>query len=219
MFVTFDKVAVTGRMIRVAHKLQVVPAIVCFVKIFVMNDCTLSFETWNFTEQAGTNNNPMRSLLTSRIILLHQHITLFINLATERHQRCSRFQLFCFQPRTITQHKFMATLAPGGRISTDIANEEITRLRDTWSAADRRNDEAMLTEFFTPDELQAIDLFDRLQLSAVIRICRTSPTLSEAGRKLFHSSRDRKQTVNDADRLRKYLKRFGLSWQQMNRYQ
>lgn len=106
----------------------------------------------------------------------------------------------------------MATLAPGGRISTDIVNEEITRLRDAWSASDRGNDEAMLTEFFMPDELQAIDLFDRLQLSAVIRICRTSPTLSEAGRKLFHSSRDRKQTVNDADRLRKYLKRFGLSW-------
>jgi transcriptional regulatory protein RtcR len=30
---------------------------------------------------------------------------------------------------------------------------------------------------------------------------------------LFDRSRARKQSVNDADRLRKYLARFGLDWQ------
>jgi len=55
-------------------------------------------------------------------------------------------------------------------------------------------------------------LFDRVQLEAVIRVCRGSRTLSEAGRRLFTASREGRQTTNDADRLRKYLKRFGLEW-------
>jgi len=37
-------------------------------------------------------------------------------------------------------------------------------------------------------------------------------TLSEAGRRLFGVSRTRKTSPNDADRLRKYLGRFGLNW-------
>jgi transcriptional regulatory protein RtcR len=57
-----------------------------------------------------------------------------------------------------------------------------------------------------------IDLFDRMQLTEVVRVCRLSRTLSEAGRKLFNVSRTRKGTPNDADRLRKYLSRFGLNW-------
>jgi transcriptional regulatory protein RtcR len=38
-------------------------------------------------------------------------------------------------------------------------------------------------------------------------------TRSDAGRRLFAVSRlNNKQKVNDADRLRKYLARFGVSW-------
>ena len=44
-------------------------------------------------------------------------------------------------------------------------------------------------------------------------MCRQARTLSEAGRRLFTASRGARQTTNDADRLRKYLKRFGLEWQ------
>jgi transcriptional regulatory protein RtcR len=65
------------------------------------------------------------------------------------------------------------------------------------------------------EELEEIDLFDRLQLAAVIKVCRERRTLSEAGRALFGSSRERKTTLNDADRLRKYLARFGLSWDRL----
>ena len=43
-------------------------------------------------------------------------------------------------------------------------------------------------------------------------VCRQARSLSEAGRALFAQSRARKQSTNDADRLRKYLARFGLSW-------
>jgi len=36
--------------------------------------------------------------------------------------------------------------------------------------------------------------------------------LSHAGRFLFSASRQQKTSANDADRLRKYLARFGLDW-------
>ena len=57
-----------------------------------------------------------------------------------------------------------------------------------------------------------IDRFDRVQLADVLRVCKASRSLSEAGRTLFAASRAKKTSVNDADRLRKYLARFGLAW-------
>lgn len=60
-----------------------------------------------------------------------------------------------------------------------------------------------------------IDLFDRQQLETVIAVCRRSQTLSDAGRTLFAVSRQQKKQPNDADRLRKYLARFNLSWEQI----
>jgi transcriptional regulatory protein RtcR len=46
----------------------------------------------------------------------------------------------------------------------------------------------------------------------VIRACRAAGSLSEAGRQLFDRSRMQRTVVNDADRLRKYLLKFGLTW-------
>jgi transcriptional regulatory protein RtcR len=60
-----------------------------------------------------------------------------------------------------------------------------------------------------------IDLFDRLQLQAVLGVCRQARSLSEAGRLLFDVSRQTKARPNDADRLRKYLARFGLEWKKL----
>jgi transcriptional regulatory protein RtcR len=62
-----------------------------------------------------------------------------------------------------------------------------------------------------------IDLFDRVQLAKVIDICRTSSSLSDAGRTLFAVSRANKKQPNDADRLRKYLARFDLSWEDLRK--
>ncbi|HEY8459185.1 MAG TPA: sigma 54-dependent transcriptional regulator, partial [Blastocatellia bacterium] len=72
-----------------------------------------------------------------------------------------------------------------------------------------------LEGLLSAERLEEIDLFDRLQLAAVVEVCRECRTLSEAGRTLFGSSRERKKTANDADRLRKYLARFGLSWDRL----
>jgi len=48
-------------------------------------------------------------------------------------------------------------------------------------------------------------------------VCRRARSLSEAGRVLFAVSRRRRTSTNDADRLRKYLARFELSWEQLVR--
>lgn len=57
-----------------------------------------------------------------------------------------------------------------------------------------------------------IDPFDRVQLAEVIRTCRGSTSLSDAGRRLFAVSRGHRTSTHDADRLRKYLQRVGLDW-------
>ena len=58
-----------------------------------------------------------------------------------------------------------------------------------------------------------LDRFDRVQLEDVLAVCAESPSLSEAGRRLFAVSRTQKSSSNDADRLRKYLARHGLGWE------
>lgn len=110
----------------------------------------------------------------------------------------------------------MATLAEAGRITTAVVSAEISRLRRQWrtlipAAASGRALEHVLGD----DALQQLDLFDRLQLQAVLEVCRQSNSMSDAGRKLFAVSRQSKAKPNDADRLRKYLARFNLDWERI----
>ena len=66
-------------------------------------------------------------------------------------------------------------------------------------------------------KVQELEMSQGLQpLQAVVEVCRQARTLSEAGRKLFDRSRTQRTVVNDADRLRKYLQKYGLSWDQLN---
>jgi transcriptional regulatory protein RtcR len=71
---------------------------------------------------------------------------------------------------------------------------------------------ADLVQLLSEEQLESLDLFDRCQLERVVATCARCRSLSEAGRLLFHNSRSRKSSPNDADRLRKYLARFGLDW-------
>ncbi|WP_067065419.1 RNA repair transcriptional activator RtcR [Roseateles chitosanitabidus] len=122
----------------------------------------------------------------------------------------------------------LATLAEGGRIGLPLVEAEIARLTWLWSRGgeagaaglatgrdvDDEGDEAeqLLLSVLDRASVDALDLFDRLQLATVLRVCRASPSLSEAGRRLFHVSRHARSVVNDADRLRKYLIKHGLTW-------
>ncbi|MBH25155.1 MAG: transcriptional regulator [Myxococcales bacterium] len=110
----------------------------------------------------------------------------------------------------------MATLAPGGRITVEEVEEEIGRLRRSWhSAEDAGEGGKLLQRLIGADGVEQLDRFDRVQLADVVMVCRRCSTLSEAGRLLFAISRTRKKNVNDADRLRKYLARFDLRWQEI----
>jgi transcriptional regulatory protein RtcR len=110
----------------------------------------------------------------------------------------------------------MATLALGGRISVEIVDEEAERLRHSW--ADPHSDDAndQLRALVGDDRLAEMDAFDRVQVAHVLDVCRKCRSLSEAGRQLFSASRGRKASTNDADRLRKYLNRFGIEWSQIS---
>jgi transcriptional regulatory protein RtcR len=127
----------------------------------------------------------------------------------------------------------MATLAKGGRISEPEVLDEIERLRSSWASPagaatstrtsrsrpgpDEPEEPDLVAAALGPEEAAALDRFDRAQLADVLRVCQLSSSLSAAGRLLFASSRARKAAPNDADRLRKYLARFGLSWARVGR--
>ncbi|MBM7117759.1 RNA repair transcriptional activator RtcR [Archangium primigenium] len=108
----------------------------------------------------------------------------------------------------------MATLAPGGRITREGVDEECERLRANWSsdAGPARAGADVVAEVLGAERAEALDRFDRAQLAEVLAVCREARSLSDAGRLLFAQSRAQKKSVNDADRLRKYLARFDLSW-------
>ncbi len=105
----------------------------------------------------------------------------------------------------------MATLAAGGRITASLVDEELERLRTAWGEAR----DCVSSDCTLPDSVDAgqLDRFDQAGLVEVIRVCREASSLSDAGRRLFNVSRTAKAKPNDADRLRKYLARFGLNWE------
>lgn len=103
----------------------------------------------------------------------------------------------------------MATLAQAGRVTEQIVVEEIGRLRAAWRMPETEDAVSLVLG----EKSEELDLFDRCQLNTVIETCRRSTSLSDAGRKLFATSRQEKKQPNDADRLRKYLARFDLDFE------
>lgn len=108
----------------------------------------------------------------------------------------------------------MATFATAGRIQREAVDDEIARLRRLWRPSGEGADglAALLG-----DAAGDVDRFDAVQLRDVVAVCRRSRSLSEAGRELFAASRAKRTSTNDADRLRKYLARFGLDWERVSR--
>jgi transcriptional regulatory protein RtcR len=102
-----------------------------------------------------------------------------------------------------------------GDITTERTEELIITIQ-TWTALEEQSrSEEFLSQILSVKALGEIDLFDRVQLAHVIQVCRDSPSMSEAGRQLFHASRTRKTSTIDADRLRKYLGPLGIEWNQI----
>jgi len=62
------------------------------------------------------------------------------------------------------------------------------------------------------DKAEHLDRFEKVQLADVLKVCRVSKNMSEAGRKVFAVSRKNKKKSNDSDRLRKYLAKYDIKW-------
>ena len=106
----------------------------------------------------------------------------------------------------------LGTLANAGRITVDQVKAEVAHLRSIWGGAPPPASLNLVDQLVAPAVAAALDRFDRVQLEDVLMVCRAAPSLSAAGRELFHRSRERRSVANDADRLRKYLARFDLDW-------
>lgn len=113
----------------------------------------------------------------------------------------------------------MATLANGGRITEEIVSGEIGRLRYDWGGFHEKTPassaDSLLREVLDEEVLAGIDHFDQVQLAEVIRVCRESKTLAEAGRTLFNISRTQRASSNDSHRLRVYLQKYGLAFAEL----
>jgi transcriptional regulatory protein RtcR len=148
------------------------------------------------------------------------------NVTFSREAR-EKFRAFAISPAATWRRNFrdlnasisrMATLSggAGSRITIQAVEEEIRQLTDSWRSSPAGPGEGLLENYLTPGQLAEIDRFDLVQLAEVLRICAQARTLSDAGRMLFAASRRKKRAPNDADRLRKYLARFGLAWADMH---
>ena len=112
----------------------------------------------------------------------------------------------------------MVTLCDDGRITKEIVEEEIKRLQIQWKyeqvdfESRRRQKMNVVLKRHLGERASELDDFDRVQLAHVLLVCEKSKTLAAAGRKLFSSSRERRKKTNDTDRLRKYLAKYGIMW-------
>ncbi len=107
----------------------------------------------------------------------------------------------------------LVTLAGNNRISLPLVEEEIRRLQHAWRRLEQSGKNwSSSSALAGASAYSEMDHFDRVQLAEVLRICRTTPTMAAAGRRLFAESRKKKSSRNDSDRLKKYLAKFDLTW-------
>lgn len=113
-----------------------------------------------------------------------------------------------------------------GVISAEIVHGELQYLRGLWageppvireSAGEQASETAR--KILGEERWDGLDRFAKAQLADVLLVCRQAQSLSEAGRVLFSSSRLEKSTTNDTDRLRKYLLKFGITWNEIQNAQ
>ena len=112
----------------------------------------------------------------------------------------------------------MATLSTGGRINEANVEGEILRLQTDWNSSqtvEHNNDNELLQEALADDLYKSIDYFEQAQLAQVLRVCKKSKSMAEAGRTLFDKSRLQKSASNDSQRLRIYLKKYKLEFKEL----
>ena len=73
----------------------------------------------------------------------------------------------------------------------------------------------LLSQCLDEETLTTIDPFDAVQLAYVIEVCIQHKNQAAAGRYLYTNSRNKLKNPNDSDRLRKYLIKFGLRFDEL----
>jgi transcriptional regulatory protein RtcR len=107
----------------------------------------------------------------------------------------------------------LCTFAEGGRITRADVDREVARVaQHTAPPSDTPGYTRAATLL---GDLSRYDLFDLTQLEEVLRVCAQAKSGSDAGRVLFAASRRARSSVNDSDRIKKYLARFGLDFAQV----
>ncbi|WNZ56529.1 sigma 54-interacting transcriptional regulator [Microbulbifer sp. MKSA007] len=113
----------------------------------------------------------------------------------------------------------MGTLADGGRITTQVVEEEIHRLRIKWQnpLTDSSLPLARIETLLGRDHIEQMDYYEQIKLAGLIQVCADSNSMAEAGRKLFQVSRTSKKSNNDSHRVRQLLDKYGLKFDQLNK--
>jgi transcriptional regulatory protein RtcR len=96
-----------------------------------------------------------------------------------------------------------------------VVADELGRLESSAASAPRPGGPQLVEKVLGPQRASRLDRFDRVQLEDVLSVCQGARSLSAAGRELFAASRSERSSVNDADRLRKYLARFELDFAEL----
>ena len=117
----------------------------------------------------------------------------------------------------------MATLADGGRITVELVDEEVERIRSAGAEAAPHgicggHDSSAhvdLSALLGKDFRERYDEFDLVQLRHVVAVCRGSASAADAARRLYAVSMQAKKSSNNSDRLSKYLARFGLKFKDL----
>ncbi|WP_201509727.1 RNA repair transcriptional activator RtcR [Psychrobacter alimentarius] len=140
----------------------------------------------------------------------------------------------------------LTTLCEGKVIRVDDVQAEIERLKHLWglsndlsasrhisretrnSLSNKKSDLAfnsqfieqaswaLLSTYLDEDAIATIDPFEAVQLAYVIEVCTNHKNQAAAGRYLYANSRDKLKSPNDSDRLRKYLMKFGLKFDELD---
>lgn len=113
----------------------------------------------------------------------------------------------------------LATLSSGELIRSETVEKEIQRLKQLWSVQSTQKpaqDADILLRYLDPIQLSEIDEFDQIQLRGVLQVCENAKSMADAGRQLFAASRQQRNSTNDSDRVKKYLNKFGLSWERFS---
>ena len=175
--------------------------------------------------------------LKDRVEDIEPNITFELQRFANQHQRQLRFHSdalekylkFAQSHEAIWQGNFrdltasvtrMATLANAERIGLNEVNAEIHRLQKIWNIDQQDEPSSLflnLDQILSAKQIAQIDEFDRIQLEGVIEICRKSKSMADAGRRLFSVSREQRQSTNDSDRVKKYLAKFSLNWDDVKR--